>query len=183
MERFRFSLTDAEKSALKELVWRRIMDRLNGRDTGVPEPLTDVLREPYGAFVTLKRRDQLRGCIGHIVADRPLWDNVADMALAAAFDDPRFAPLTRAELDGLEVEITVLSPLAPCPDPERIEVGRHGLFLRRGMHSGLLLPQVAVEWGWDRRTFLRQTCRKAGLPEDAWRDAKTDIYWFEGVVF
>jgi AmmeMemoRadiSam system protein A len=183
MERFRFSLSDAEKNALKELVWRRIMDRLDGRDRPVPEPATDTLREPYGAFVTLKRRDQLRGCIGHIVADRPLWHNVADMALAAAFDDPRFPPLTRAELDGLVVEITVLGPLSPCPDPESIEIGRHGLYVRRGMHSGLLLPQVPVEWGWDRLTFLRQTCRKAGLPEDAWRDPETKIYWFEGTVF
>ena len=183
MERFRFSLTDVEKNALKELVWRRIMDRLDGRERPIPEPATDTLREPYGAFVTLKRHDHLRGCIGHIVADRPVWLNVADMALAAAFDDPRFPPLTRAELDGLVVEITVLSPLAPCPDPELIEVGRHGLYIRQGMHSGLLLPQVPVEWGWDRRTFLRQTCRKAGLSEDAWRDPGTNIYWFEGAVF
>jgi AmmeMemoRadiSam system protein A len=115
MERFSFSLTEEQKASLKELVWRRILDRLNNRDSGIPEPPSDILREPFGAFVTLKRKGNLRGCIGHIVGDRPLWRNVAEMALAAAFEDPRFPPLGRAELDGLEVEITVLSPWPPVP--------------------------------------------------------------------
>jgi len=108
---------------------------------------------------------------------------VWDMARSAAFEDPRFPPLTRGEFQAVEYEISILSPLAPCPDPERVEVGRHGLIMSRDGRSGLLLPQVPVEWGWNRETFLAQTCVKAGLPKDAWKEPGTTILWFEAVVF
>lgn len=105
------------------------------------------------------------------------------MAVAAAFEDPRFRPVTAAEMKDLEMEISVLSPLARIEDPEKIAVGTHGIYLRKGGRSGLLLPQVATEYGWDRKTFLQQTCRKAGLPEDAWQDEDIEIYIYSAEIF
>lgn len=183
MDAFRFSLTDHEKTYLKDLVRLRIASRLAGREAPLPEPPTDKLREPHGAFVTLTIGGNLRGCIGHIVGDRPLYETIGEMAEAAAFDDPRFPPLSRAEFEHVAIEISVLSPLTPCPDPALVEVGRHGLLVRRGGRSGLLLPQVPVEWGWNRETFLDQTCRKAGMAPGCWRDPATALYWFEAEVF
>jgi len=139
--------------------------------------------EPFGAFVTLTIAGGLRGCIGHIIGDRPLWETIASMAVSAAFEDPRFPPLTSHEFDEVEVEISILGPVTPCPDPELVEVGRHGLIMVQGHRQGLLLPQVPVEWRWDKYTFLAQTCRKAGLEPDAWRSSRTHIYWFEAEVF
>ncbi len=183
MDAFRFALTDQEKDYLKDVVRLRIAARLAGRKAVLPEPPSDTLREPHGAFVTLTLRGRLRGCIGHIVGDAPLFETIAAMAEAAAFDDPRFAPLSREEFDHVAVEISVLSPLAPCPDASQVTVGRHGLLVRRGGRSGLLLPQVPVEWGWDRETFLDQTCRKAGMEPGCWREPGTTLYWFEAEVF
>lgn len=185
-ESFRFSLTAEEKRYLKDLVKLRIAQQLKSKvriKTPLPEPPSARLREPLGAFVTLKIRGRLRGCIGHIVGDAPLFETVAQMALSAAFEDPRFPPVRLDEFEALEIEISILSPLELCPDPLKIEVGRHGLLLRKGGRSGLLLPQVPVEWGWDRETFLKLTCAKASLPADAWRASDTDIYWFEAEVF
>jgi AmmeMemoRadiSam system protein A len=105
------------------------------------------------------------------------------MAEAAAFQDPRFPPVSSQELDQLDYEISVLTPLRRIKDVEEIQVGIHGIYLKRGGSSGLLLPQVATEWGWDRTTFLEHTCTKAGLPEDAWKDTKTEIYIFSADVF
>ncbi|WP_027175701.1 AmmeMemoRadiSam system protein A [Desulfovibrio aminophilus] len=184
-EAFHFTLTDEEKIYLKDLVRLSIASRLtpgHGPDDP-PAPPTDKLRERLGAFVTLSLDGRLRGCIGHIQGAGPLFRTVWDMAQAAAFQDPRFPPLTAGEFARLEVEISILSPLTPCPDPELVEVGRHGLLMRRGYQSGLLLPQVPVEWGWDRLKFLGQTCLKAGLPADAWKAEGTDIFWFEAEVF
>ncbi len=183
MEAFHFSLTREEKDYLKNLVRLRIAARLSGRGAPTPQPPSDTLREPLGAFVTLTIRDRLRGCIGHIVGDRPLFETIGGMAEAAAFEDPRFPPLTQGEFEAVEIEISILSPLAPCPDPELVEVGRHGLLVRRGGYSGLLLPQVPVEWGWDRNVFLDQTCRKAGLEPGCWKKPGTSLYWFEAEVF
>jgi AmmeMemoRadiSam system protein A len=183
MEVFHFSLTPEEKDYLKHLVHLRIAGRLAGRSVKTPEPPTDTLRQPFGAFVTLTIHDRLRGCIGHIVGDKPLFETIGEMAEAAAFGDPRFPPLSQREFDDVAVEISILSPLTPCPDPNLVEVGRHGLLMRRGGYSGLLLPQVPVEWGWDRETFLGQTCHKAGMETGCWRDPETTIYWFEAEVF
>lgn len=181
---FRFSLTDVEKQALKDLVRLSIASRLFP-EQGIQLPCapTGKLQEPLGAFVTLHLAGRLRGCIGHVVGDAPLWETIAEMAQAAAFQDPRFSPLRQEEFEGLELEISILSPLTRCPDPELVEVGRHGLLIRRGGHSGLLLPQVPLEWQWDREQFLAQTCRKAGLPLDAWRDPQAVTFWFEAEVF
>ena len=183
MDAFHFSLTQEEKDYLKNLVRISIAARLAGREAVVPPPPTAKLREPFGAFVTLTIGGRLRGCIGHIVGDQPLVATISGMAEAAAFDDPRFPPLSKREFDVVDIEISILSPLTPCPDPELVEVGRHGLLMRRGGSSGLLLPQVPVEWRWDRETFLDQTCHKAGLPPGCWKDPGTDIYWFEAEVF
>lgn len=184
MQPFRLSLSDEDKRSLLDLARQSIAGRLSGRGPAVPpEPDSELLRRELGAFVTLKRGGQLRGCIGNIIGQGPLYRTVWNMARAAAFEDPRFRPLAAAELDHLDFEVSVLSPVERCPDPGLVEVGRHGLIVRQGGRQGLLLPQVPVEWGWDREQFLAQTCRKAGLPASAWRDPATEIYWFEAVVF
>lgn len=179
---FHLTVSDADKAACKALARWAIACRL-GQD--VPRPSTDspLLAEHYGAFVTLKRGGRLRGCIGNVSATAPLAETIERMAQAAAFEDPRFPPLTADELPDMDIEISILGPITPCPDPQQVEVGRHGLIVRRGFHSGLLLPQVAVEWGWDRETFLDQTCVKAGLPRGCWKKPRVELWWFEAVVF
>lgn len=185
MSDFRFELTDEEKQYLKELVVQSITYGLNpsGGPFGPPEPPTDKLKEHLGAFVTLKIRGRLRGCIGNVQGSGELFRTVWNMAQSAAFQDPRFPPLSEEEFAQVEYEISILSPIEVCPDPEKVEVGRHGLIMSRGGRSGLLLPQVPVEWNWDRETFLAQTCTKAGLPRTAWKEPDTTIFWFEAVVF
>jgi AmmeMemoRadiSam system protein A len=152
-------------------------------DVGAAEGDPELTR-PSGSFVTLNERGgELRGCIGSIVAVQPLHESVASNARAAAFRDPRFYPLTPAELDGVHLEISVLGPIERVIDPNTIEVGRDGLIVSRGGSAGLLLPQVAVEWEWDRETFLAQTCVKAGLPSTAWREPGTKLEKFTAEVF
>jgi MEMO1 family protein len=140
------------------------------------------LKKESGAFVTLTEFSELRGCIGRIVGDMPLYQVIADMAIEAGTGDPRFLPIKADELKNLEVEISVLSPPDKITDINQIKVGTHGLIIRKGFNSGLLLPQVATEYGWDRETFLQQTCRKAGLPVDAWKQG-AEIYIFSAEVF
>ena len=139
-----------------------------------------------GAFVTLLGGGALRGCIGYVVADRALGVVVREMAIAAARDDPRFAPVARGELASLTVEISVLSEpvLLPVPvEPSRVVIGRDGLIVRRERRVGLLLPQVASEYDWQPEAFLAATCRKAGLPPDAWREPGTEVLAFQADVF
>ena len=143
----------------------------------------DLPASPGGAFVSLHRRGVLRGCIGTFAADQPVVDTVRDMAIAAASSDPRFEPLTDRELDGLDIEISVLSPRHRVSDVDQIQVGVHGLSIQRDHHRGVLLPQVATRQGWDVSTFLAETCRKAGLPPDAWKDPSTRIEAFTAEVF
>jgi hypothetical protein len=183
MEAFHFSLTQPEKDYLKDLARLRIAGRLTGREARIPEPPTDVLRQSFGAFVTLTLAGRLRGCIGHIIGDKPLFETISEMAEAAAFGDPRFPPLSQQEFPDVAIEISILSPLTPCPDPNLVEVGRHGLLVQRGGRSGLLLPQVPVEWKWDRETFLSQTCHKAGMESGCWKHPETTLFWFEAEVF
>ncbi len=178
---FHFALTQAEKDYLHELVRLSIRSRFES-NVRLPAAVSEKLEQPFGAFVTLKKHGRLRGCIGHIVNDKPLRETIAEMAQAAAFNDPRFPPLTTDELADLDVEISILSPLEPCAADDVVP-GRHGLLIRRGMHSGLLLPQVAREYGWNQKTFLAQTCLKAGLPSTAWQQPDTDIFCFEAEVF
>jgi AmmeMemoRadiSam system protein A len=135
-----------------------------------------------GAFVTLHKRQQLRGCIGHIEADEPLARVVARCAVEASSADPRFPPVAAAELAEIDIELSLLGPLEPIDGPADFEIGRHGLVIKRGWHRGLLLPQVATEWNWDRDKFLAQTCHKAGLPADAWKYG-AKIWRFEAEVF
>jgi AmmeMemoRadiSam system protein A len=183
MSRFHFALTDQEKNALKNLVVQSIGHGLGLNPPPDMTPESSRLKEHYGAFVTLTMNAQLRGCIGHIVGHAPLFETVARMAVAAAFEDPRFPPVSVDEFGKLEVEISILSPLERVEDLTAITPGVHGLYIRHKGRSGLLLPQVATEWGWDRETFLAQTCRKAGLPPDAWKDAAAEVYWFQAEVF
>jgi AmmeMemoRadiSam system protein A len=139
-----------------------------------------------GAFVTLTERGALRGCIGHIAADRELGDVVREMVIAAARDDPRFAPVSREELPDLALEISVLTErtLLPAPvDVARVAVGRDGLMVRRERLTALLLPQVGREYHWGPEAFLEATCRKAGLPPDAWREPATEVFTFQADVF
>jgi AmmeMemoRadiSam system protein A len=144
--------------------------------------VTPALLLPRGAFVTLKLNGGLRGCIGHITGIRSLLETVREVAVASAFEDPRFPPLTRAEWPAVRLEISVLSPLRRITDVQSIQVGIHGVMIRSGQRSGLLLPQVATEQGWDRETFLRHSCYKAGLPGDAWRSPQTQIEIFSALV-
>jgi uncharacterized protein len=144
-----------------------------------------ALTEPRGVFTTIYLAGQLRGCVGYALPVRPLFRAVAETARAAAFEDSRFSPVTAEEAPGLQISLSVLSPLFPIA-PNEVEVGRHGLLISLGMRRGLLLPQVPVDHGWDRETFLAQTCLKAGLPLDAWRNSASieaftaDVFGDEG---
>jgi len=175
-------LTRDEREKLLEIAWRTIVRFL---ETGtvpfffVKEP---GLLQRRGAFVTLKKHGNLRGCIGELVSNRPLYLTVQRMAIAASVSDARFPPLTLDELGEIEIEISVLSPLEPIEDVSEIEVGLHGLVIIKGKKQGVFLPQVAKEQGWDREELLRQICLKAGLPEDAWR-GDVQFYVFTADVF
>ena len=147
------------------------------------EPQTAALAAPGAAFVTLHVGGELRGCIGTLERKRSLWSVVGEMAGAAATRDPRFSPIDVTDLRDMTVEISVLTPDTVIHRPEEIEIGRHGLDIRRAGARGLLLPQVAVEHGLDRENFLAATCRKAGLAADAWQDGRTEIRVFEAEVF
>ena len=177
------ALTDTEKKTLLEVVRKTIEARLSGESIPSFNLESQVLKEKRGAFVTLKKHGHLRGCIGYIEARRPLYATVAEMAAAAAFDDPRFPPLRPDEMKHITAEISVLSPLKELEDVNEIEVGIHGLYIVKGFHSGLLLPQVATEYGWDRLTFLEETCHKAGLHQGAWKERDTKIYIFSAEIF
>jgi hypothetical protein len=177
------ALSPAEQATVLELARRTVEEHARtGRRPGLPAA-GGRLAEPRGVFVTLHRQGQLRGCIGYVEAVKPLLEAVREMAVCAASEDPRFPPVRPEELAALDVEVTVLSPLRRITDPESVEVGRHGLVVRRGGRSGLLLPQVPVEQGWDRVTFLEHTCLKAGLPTNAWQDPATELMVFTGQVF
>lgn len=149
-----------------------------------PVPLlsTPALLAASGAFVTLRAQGELRGCVGNLSPEAPLSATVASAARAAAFEDSRFPPLTVQEWHSVDIEISRLSSARPAR-PEEVVTGLHGLCVTRGSARGLLLPQVAAEHGWDRVQFLRETCRKAGLPPDAWQDPATELRVFEAEVF
>jgi len=136
-----------------------------------------------GAFVTLKKRGDLRGCIGYIYAEGPIYETIQRMAVAAATQDPRFPPLRPNEMADISLEISLLSPLQRVNNVNDIVVGKHGLLIRRGYYQGLLLPQVAPEQGWNRDQFLQGLCHKAGLPADAWSDPATELYSFTAEIF
>jgi AmmeMemoRadiSam system protein A len=176
-------LSSADKQLLLRVARDSIAAQLQGKAAAPVKATSPVLGESRGAFVSLHRRGQLRGCIGYIEAVKPLLQTVREMAPAAAFQDPRFRPLQADELADLEIEISVLTPLKLIKSTDEIEVGRHGLYIVKGLNRGLLLPQVATQYHWDRQTFLGQTCNKAGLPVDAWKDPGTQIFIFGAEIF
>ncbi len=176
-------LTDEEKIYLLRLAREVISKKVLGLEPEIPEPPTEKLRENRGAFVTLNKNGQLRGCIGYIEGVKPLYLTIADMAESAAFRDPRFPPVSADEVPDLEIEISVLTPLRPIDSLDEIQVGRDGILIRQGFYQGLLLPQVATEYGWGQERFLSETCHKAGLPSDCWRDPDTDILIFSADIF
>ena len=174
-------LTETDQQTLLRIAREALVGYMKlGEIPKVREP-GEVLRQLCGAFVTLRKGKNLRGCIGVIEANKPLYITVGECAVWAALHDRRFPPVMNREVKGLSLEISVLSPLADIA-PENIEVGRHGLVISCGGLRGLLLPQVAVQWNWDRERFLEETCRKAGLPPDAWRQGAR-IQAFTAQVF
>jgi AmmeMemoRadiSam system protein A len=177
------TLSPADKQLLLHVARDSIAAQLQGKAAPPVKATSPVLEELRGAFVSLHRRGQLRGCIGYIEAVKPLLETVREMAPAAAFQDPRFRPLQADELADLEIEVSVLTPLKLIKSTDEIEVGQHGLYIARGLNRGLLLPQVATQYHWDRQTFLGQTCAKAGLPQDAWKDPQTQIFTFKAEIF
>ncbi|MDO8283037.1 MAG: AmmeMemoRadiSam system protein B [Thermodesulfovibrionia bacterium] len=173
-------LSDKEKETLLQLAKDTI--NLYVKDGKQPSSATENkrLKSNGATFVTIREHGVLRGCIGNIMPEMPLYDSVIRNAVSAASRDPRFPPLKKQELDNIEVEVTILSPLELVKDTNAIEVGKHGLYIKKDGRSGILLPQVPLEFGWDRETFLQQVSKKAGLPPDAWKDA--ELYWFTAEI-
>lgn len=176
-------LSDSSQKELLQFARKTLELALAGKSPALLHSTTSQLQVAQGAFVTLHHQGELRGCIGHIISEDPLWKTVRQMAIAAATEDSRFNPVTLDELSRIDIEISVLSPFKKIEDLEEIKVGEHGLMITRGRHRGLLLPQVATEQGWNREEFLAHTCIKAGLPPEAWMDPKTQIEIFSAQVF
>ena len=177
-----FTLSDDEKQMLKKIAYESIKDSLDGKVISHPSPLTPHLSSNCGAFVSLHKHGHLRGCIGHFGEDTPLHEIVAEMARAAAFEDPRFMPVTRDELDDLDIEISVLTPMRRIQSLDEFQLHRHGIYIRKGYRSGTFLPQVADEVNWTKEEFIGHCSQdKAGLGWDGWRDA--ELYVYEAIVF
>jgi len=177
-----FSLTEEERKSLLLSAREAIESSLEHRDAKWPD-IPSTLIIPRGAFVTLTSGAHLRGCIGRLTPSGPLMDTVRSMAKAAAFEDPRFSPINCEEWSLISIEISVLGPMERLASVEEIVIGQHGLYIVQGFRAGVLLPQVAKEWGWDRDEFLVQVCRKAGLHSEAWHDPSAELYRFEAAVF
>lgn len=175
-------LSAEEKKELLEIAREAIVTHICSGCV-LPREVNDPnLLVPRGCFVCIKVNGALRGCIGNFVADKPLYQLVQEMAVAAATGDPRFYPMKKDDLERFDLELSVLSPLRKVDSVDEIEVGRHGIYLEKNFSRGVLLPQVATEYGWDRETFLAQTSMKAGLGRDDWQEG-TDIYVFSAEVF
>jgi AmmeMemoRadiSam system protein A len=178
----KFELSDDDKKELLRIARRSIDNYLT--DGTIPEfEVSDNLQKFGAGFVTLKKKGQLRGCIGYTSAVEPLYKTISDCAVKAAVRDPRFPPVSPGETASLDIEISVLTPMQQVISLEEIEVGRDGLMIFSGTRRGLLLPQVASENNWDRVQFLRATCQKAGLPPDAYKSDETVVYKFQAVIF
>jgi AmmeMemoRadiSam system protein A len=177
-------LTLENKKILINIARQSIINAVNGRDTPYYKIKDEILNEACGAFVTLHDKNgNLRGCIGNIISERPLWETVQNMAIESALRDPRFPPVSPPELDGINIEISALSPLKKIKNIQEIEVGKHGIFIKKGFYQGLLLPQVASEYGWNKNQFLEQTCYKAGLPSGCYKQDDCEIFIFSALVF
>jgi len=177
------ALKSKEKKILLDIARDAIQSAILKSDV-LPEPREEkALNVRSGCFVTIKQHGDLRGCIGNFQSELPLFREVAEIAAASATKDPRFYPLQEVDLESISLEISVLSPLQKIEDISEIEIGKHGIYLEKGFYRGVLLPQVAEEHDWDRETFLKQTCLKAGLPTDAWEAEDADIYIFSAQIF
>jgi len=182
-------LDENDKKILRSIAQKAIEKATINKNLTAQEVLKDYknicerLKEAHGVFVTIKTQGMLRGCIGRLTSDRPLYETTAEMAIAAATQDPRFQPIQKSELKFLEISISVLTPLRQVKNLADIKIGRDGLLIRQGIFNGVLLPQVAVEYNWDKITFLEETCHKAGLYKDAWKEKNTEIYAFSAEVF
>ncbi len=177
-------ITIDQKKALLNLARKTIAERLSVETIIILPDFSDsVFKEHCGAFVTLHISERLRGCIGYIQGVKPIPETIKDMAISAAFNDPRFPDLTKEEYDKIDIEISVLTPIKKVESISEIVVGRDGVIISRGFNQGLLLPQVATEQGWDLETFLEHTCYKAGLQGNAWKEVDTKIEKFSALVF
>jgi len=175
------SLSEEDRGAILAATRQSVLHAVAHGQPSANIPGTGVFAQPCGLFVTLHVHGKLRGCIGVIEARCSLGESLVRCAADAALHDPRFSPLRAEEIAGLEIEVSLLSPMLPI-SPEDVEIGRHGLLVERGLRRGLLLPQVATEHRLSREQFLAETCFKAGLPRDAWRDPQTILYGFECVI-
>ena len=179
-------LTETERRQLLTFARKALVDTVHHAQEIEAPPVAELsgqLTAPCGVFVTLRRHEALRGCIGQVHATTPLYQTVQHVTRASALQDPRFPPVRPEELDGLTICISVLGALVPLSRVHDLQIGVHGLYIRQRNSTGLLLPQVATDRGWDRETFLSQTCQKAGLPPDAWQDPETEIMYFPAEVF
>jgi AmmeMemoRadiSam system protein A len=175
-------LTKKEQKELLKMARDTIVSYVTFGKIPAVEMTSKGLNLEVGCFVTIKQHGELRGCIGNFVSDKPLYKLVQEMALSAATRDPRFYPMKAEDLDNFELDISVLSPLEKAASVEEIQVGTHGIYIVKGSYRGVLLPQVATDYGWNRVEFLRHTCIKAGLPENAWQ-GECDIFIFSAQVF
>jgi len=175
-------LSAEEKRELLAVAREAIASALKGEPYTVPSPATEALAQPAGAFVTLRLDHELRGCIGYVESEKPLVQVVAEVAVKAALEDPRFMPLTQEEFEHVTVEVSVLSPLRRIHSVEEIEIGVHGIVVAMGLRRGLLLPQVAVEYHLDREAFVAAALRKAGLPPSVRHAPDLEMYVFEAEV-
>lgn len=175
-------LTSAEQKELLAIARQTVLTYVSSEKIPTVTATSPGLIAERGCFVTIKQQGRLRGCIGNFVSDKPLYSLVQEMAVAAATQDPRFYPLKSSDLDDFELEISVLSPLKKISSTNEIQVGTHGLYIVKNTYRGVLLPQVATEYSWDRETFLKHTCLKAGLPENAWKK-ECEIHIFTALVF
>lgn len=176
-------LSNEIREYLLRLARTAIESQLIGEDLIPQKAYFPILNKKQGAFVTLSKAGILRGCIGYVSAVKSLYNTIIEVARAAAFNDPRFPKLAINELLECDIEISIISEMIPVNSIEEIQVGRDGLLLKNGFYSGLLLPQVPIEWGWDKKEFLEQISKKAGLNNNAWKDNKTQLFRFTAEVF
>ena len=177
-------LNKSQRKRLLEIARSSIEAYLKTGNNPQPKETDPVLLKEMGSFVTLNENNGLRGCIGNLVGSKPLYLTVSEMAVEAATRDPRFSPVTLSELKNIDIEISVLSPMEKISDPDKIQLGIHGVLVRKGFRSGVFLPQVATETGWSKEEFMSQLCaQKAGFSPDAWKDKSTEIYVFTAEVF
>ena len=178
----KFSLTDEEKKILLESARKAITAELSG-EKAVYDPPTKTLETKCGAFVTLHKHGQLRGCIGNLARTKPLYVTIRDMAYASAFEDPRFTPLSEQELEEINIEISVLSPMTKIESADEIKIGEHGIFIKLGFRSGTFLPQVAVEQKWGVKELMENLCLKAGVDTNSWKNPNAELFVYSAIVF